>query len=381
MSASIWCYLWDLVDEGINRALDEIQSAGIDAVSVATAYHSVEHWRVRNVRPFVFRERDASLYFVPRGRWFSRLHLRPRVSPLVAKENPLQAVGAKCRERGMSLHSWTVGLHNSYLCRQHPDCAQGNIFGDSSGTSLCPSNPRVREYLVGMLEDLTTNHPIERVELESFTFEGFPHFHSHEKIGIQFGETDRFLLGLCFCRCCRGVARKAGVDVKAAERLVGRILRRTFESGESTRTPLEEFVDKANALRPYLAARERAICSFMAELRKAGRDRLAFMHYTDRWRGGYQMKDIASSFDSVMLLCYGSPAETGRAIARARAEIGERQRIITGFHAFAPVMPDAKTLKAQVATARRSGVRDFNLYNYGIMPRRNLKWVRDALSE
>lgn len=169
----------------------------------------------------------------------------------------------------MSLHSWTVGLHNSYLCRQHPDCAQRNIFGDDSATSLCPSNPHVQKYLVGMLGDLTTNYPIVRVELESFAFEGFPHFHSHEKIGIQFGETDRFLLGLCFCRCCQGVARKWGVDVKAAERLVGNILRRAFESGETTRTPLEEFVDKAKALQPYLAARERTIRSLMADLRKA----------------------------------------------------------------------------------------------------------------
>lgn len=105
------------------------------------------------------------------------------------------------------------------------------------------------------------------------------------------------------------------------------------------------------------------------------------MHYADRWRGSYRLKDIASSFDSVMLLCCGTPAETRRAIARTRAGIGERQRIITGFHAFEPVTPDATTLKAQVATARRSRVRDFNLYNHGIMPRRNLKWVREALSE
>src|ERR1041384_814329 len=136
MATSIWCYLWDLVDEGIDRALDEIQEAGLDGISVATAYHSVEHWRVHDVRPFIFREFDASLYFQPQTKLYGRAGLKPKVSPLALKRNPLKEVAAKCQQRGLHLNSWTVGTHNSYLCRQRPDCAEGNIFGDDSATAL-----------------------------------------------------------------------------------------------------------------------------------------------------------------------------------------------------------------------------------------------------
>lgn len=380
MTTSIWCYLWDLVDEGIDRALDEIQGAGLEGISVATAYHSVEHWRVHNVRPFIFRERDAALYFEPQRATFSRTNLKPRVSALALTGNPLRELSEKCKQRGLALNSWTVGTHNSYLCRLRPDCAEGNIFGDNSATGLCPSNPDVQEYLVALLSDLTANYPIQRVELESFTFEGFPHFHSHEKIGIPFGETDRFLLGLCFCRCCQGVARKSGADVEGAGRLVGDTLIKAFESGKTTKVPLEEFVGKGKVLQPYLAAREWTIRSLMAELRKACRAKLVFMHYLNRWTGGYVLKDIASYFDGVMLLCYSTPQDTRAAIERAKQELGGKTSLVVGFHAYPPVTESLASLRKQADVARSLGVHGINFYNYGIMPRRNLQWVKAVVA-
>jgi len=380
MTTSIWCYLWDLVDEGIDRALDEIQEAGLDGISIATAYHSVEHWRIHNVRPFIFRERDASLYFEPQRVFHRKSGLKPKISPLALKGNPLKRIAAKCEQRGLDLNSWTVGTHNSYLCRQYPDCAEGNIFGDDSATALCPANPQVRDYLVALMEDLSANYPFRTIELESFTFEAYRHFHSHEKIGIPFSETDRFLLGLCFCRCCQGIARKSGVDVEKVGRFVGNTLFKVFDSGKPTRTPLDEFVAHATILHPYLAAREWTIESLMADLRQASKSRLVFMHFADRRVGGYDLAKIARYFDGVMLLCYATPRDTRNAIQATRKQLDRGARLVTGFHAYAPVTPNAETLREQVQAARGLGVTDFNFYNCGIMPRKNLRWVKAALA-
>ena len=43
-NANLWCYVWDLEDEGIDRVVDRLHGeVGATGVSVATSYHSVEH--------------------------------------------------------------------------------------------------------------------------------------------------------------------------------------------------------------------------------------------------------------------------------------------------------------------------------------------------
>jgi hypothetical protein len=236
----------------------------------------------------------------------------------------------------------------------------------------------VRAYFVALLTDLTRNYPFRTVELESFSFEGFPHFHCHEKLGIPFGETDRFLLGLCFCDSCKRRGRRSGADVAAATRFVHRTLERVFASGVPTRQSLDEFVAKAKPLHRYLAAREETMLSLMAELRTACRSRLVFMHFMNRWAGGYQIQKIAGHFDAIMLLCYGTPRQTSEAI---RINLNPETPLHAGFHAYRPVTPDARTLTEQVRAARRLGLTDINFYHYGIMPRANLKWIRAALDD
>jgi hypothetical protein len=103
------------------------------------------------------------------------------------------------------------------------------------------------------------------------------------------------------------------------------------------------------------------------------------MHYVNRWTGGYQLRDIVRYLDGVLLLCYGKPQETKMSIDDTRRQIGAPLPIVAGFHAYPPVTPDAVTLVEQMRTARRLGVRDMNFYNYGIMPRRNLKWIKKTI--
>ena len=43
---NVWCYLWDLVDEGIDGVLDRLKGeAGATGISVATSYYSVDQLR------------------------------------------------------------------------------------------------------------------------------------------------------------------------------------------------------------------------------------------------------------------------------------------------------------------------------------------------
>ena len=50
--STMWAYLWDLVDEGLSDAVRYCrEEIGLDALSVATAYHSYQQMRPHRPGP------------------------------------------------------------------------------------------------------------------------------------------------------------------------------------------------------------------------------------------------------------------------------------------------------------------------------------------
>ena len=58
---------------------------------------------------------------------------------------------------------------------------------------------------------------------------------------------------------------------------------------------------------------------------------------------------------------------------------GEVNRVWVGTCAYPPASPTAETLAANVKAVTELGVRAVSFYNYGIMPKRNLQWVKAAI--
>jgi len=55
------------------------------------------------------------------------------------------------------------------------------------------------------------------------------------------------------------------------------------------------------------------------------------------------------------------------------------ENLIVGLSVFSPFTPTRSVLDRNVERTLRIGVRGFSFYNYGIMPARNLDWVRSAV--
>lgn len=60
---------------------------------------------------------------------------------------------------------------------------------------------------------------------------------------------------------------------------------------------------------------------------------------------------------------------------------GEVNRVWVGVCAYPPASPNAETLIANVEAVAKLGVRAVSFYNYGIMPKRNLQWVKAAIEK
>jgi len=274
--ASLWAYLWDLQEQGVDPALAAMrEGAGVDSVSLATAYHSVQHLRPSASGHRFFTARESALYFAPDRPRYQGIAFQPRVSPLVVGGNPLREVSDRCARRGMRLISWTVMLHSS-LGQNYPDLAVRNVFGDWVHEALCPAQEPVRAYARALVDDLTANYRIAVVEVESLAYPAARHYHGHAKVGIALEPLEEFLLALCFCPACRS-RMAAAADVEGAAAAVRATLEGVFRSGEPTGQPVEEYLHAHPTVEGYVAARREVVTSLVREVKSACRAELAYL--------------------------------------------------------------------------------------------------------
>ncbi|MCZ6680737.1 MAG: hypothetical protein O7E52_26200 [Candidatus Poribacteria bacterium] len=378
---SIWSYVWDVIDEGVDSVISTLKNEiGLNTLSVATSYHSVDHLRVHQ-RENNFYSSQAAIYFQPDRSLYTNTRIEPPVSPLAETVNPLRLISDGCDRHGMKLSSWTVCLHNSQIGRNQPEVAQRDVFGNPCWHALCPANEDVREYMCALVKDLTTNYNFATVELESCDYQGGRHYHGHEKIGIPLGEMDRFLLGLCFCESCRKRGRAAGIDIAALANGVGCELAVSFASGEPIQIGFDELCANVPETRAYLDMRESVVSSLIAEIKAVSKAPISSMAMGTRRHAGYNAEQIREIVDWYEILCYTpSPESLEQSVQNAATLMnGQVDKVWVGVCAYPPASPDAATLAANVKAAADLGVRAVSFYNYGIMPMPNLKWVKTAI--
>jgi hypothetical protein len=379
--SNLWCYLWDLADEGVDEALDRIQSnLGASGISVATCYHSVVQLRPHEeVRPRVFRS-GGGVWFQPEPSHYADTRLKPVAAGWLRSRNPLKQVGEKCRERGLTLNSWTVCCHSSMTVARFPEMACKNVFGDAEATWLCPANADVQAYLRGVAADLSHNYPIDTIELESPHWAGSMHVHEHEKTGPPLRGSVRELLSLCFCESCRQEAGKAGVDVEHVARGVADVLN-GFLKTETPVDPIEELAGKHDDLAKFLEWRTRTIERLIGSIKKACQCRL-LAYGTDRSPAtGYDAGRVRSQVDALMGFAYSPEVSVVEAACKELQDLlgTRREAMAIGLNATHPSSPNAQAIVRTATRAAELGIRQANIYNYGLLTDERLTWVRQAI--
>ncbi|MBI4550780.1 MAG: hypothetical protein HY710_00785 [Candidatus Latescibacteria bacterium] len=378
---TMWSYTWDLIEDGTDETIRRLrQDVGLEAISVATSYHTYEMLCChRPGRKFLWAP-ESAVYFRPQTALYAETPIKPHLSPLARERDSLREVGDRCLAHGLKLVSWTVCLHNSHLATTYPDHAQSSAFGDVYLHALCPSSPAVRTYMIALARDLTTNYPIAAVELESLNFQGYGQSHYHGKYGLRFGPIESFLLSLCFCRHCSARAQARGIDASRLQESA----RQTFNQFCETDTPvnqsLDDYVRSQPELDAYVQLRADTVSSFVRELKAAIATPVYYLFMGDYYIGGIRYGEIAGIADRVEILTYtASPDRVRDGIASTLAHGIRPDQIVAGFQAYYPASPDQATLVHTTQAAFDQGVRGFSFYNYGIMPKKNLDWVNAAI--
>lgn len=381
LHTTLWTYPWDLADEGFEDAVRSIEGAGLNGVSLAAAYHSFEMLRPHLKGRVLLQIPRSAVYFRPDASRYTDTPIKPHVSPLMGDADWYAQAAKAASKAGLDLIAWTVFLHNSHQAGQHPDCAEVACTGDVSTARLCPASPAVRAYAVALAADLA-RYGIALLECESLSYGGFGHTHYHVKHGVELGEGGRFLLSLCFCSACLKAASEAGLDAGAVARSAEKKLREALAAGRPVGAPPAELAGAIPGLDAFVRMREDTVASLLREVRAAAGVPASFILMGAPHSAGLDRERIARIADCVEILSYtADPDRTGAAIAGLLPDLESPGRLVVGLQAYPPASPDAETLRANVRRAVELGVRRLSFYNYGIMPKPNLGWIKTAIEK
>jgi len=212
VSASL--YAWDLHDEGVERALDNLQGmAAVNSVYLLGVMHPERRpfgggvFPHNPVRP-TWTAEDARCYWHPEFARYGRI--KPRLSDhaWLNQTDWLRTLVDAARRRGIK-----VGVENSHALvdkeraeGEFADCASRDLQGEITHVRgwlrpLCPNHPEVREYTTALVSDLIVNYGMDYVMSAIVSFEqGGP---------VQAG---------CFCSSCHRAAQEHGLDLAQVRR-------------------------------------------------------------------------------------------------------------------------------------------------------------------
>lgn len=379
--ANLWCYLWDLVDEGVENVLDRVKGeAGVTGVSVAVGCPTVVQLRPhRGVEPRVFRS-EGGVQFQPNRQGYDATRIRPAVATWLRKSNPLESLAEACAQRGLVLRGWLVCCHSPFTAGRFDFCAVKNVFGDVNPDWLCPANPDVREYLRALVRDLSEQYGFEALEMDSAAFPPAGTTDTCQQVCPELGPVGGWLLGLCFCESCRQMATRDGVDAAAAVRSASVLLEKALASGEPVPGQVEDLLARDLALATYAQWRCRQVQELLGMLREACTCRLLLHRKGNSLSTGSDFRLLASHCDGLIT----APAQPNTddvesGIGAAAEEAGDVSRVEVGVSACSPHCGDSAMLVRAFSRAAAMGVQSFSVANYGLLPLARLGWIKQAV--
>jgi hypothetical protein len=385
LGASMWIYLWDLVDEGYESVLSRLKDQGLTSVSLACAYHAGRFLLPHNPKRNVIFLEDGTVYFNPRLALYG--HVKPRVNSLVREGHDVKELKKHADRMGLETRAWVVCCHNTPLGMKYPEIACRDVFGDRLYHNLCPSNSDVQAYIRGLIQDIAS-YGVSTIELEALQFQGYAHGYHHEREGLTLTTTARFLLGLCFCDSCLQRASNAQVDLHAVQTFTKKTLEEYFTGPPSAaeRYPTIDTLP-SDIFGPFLTWRKAVVVSFVEYLMEAVRGTrckvrpMTSLDPIAQQMVGMDPAGVADVTGGLLALGYVRDGDTLRPLLKQLQSQLRGKEVTIGFQVGLPESGGRTEFLDRVTTARELGITDFNFYNYGLIPLKNLTWINEAMTQ
>ena len=116
-----------------------------------------------------------------------------------------------------------------------------------------------------------------------------------------------------------------------------------------------------------------------------GRTRLYFLSllpHSRSWLFGVDLREITRCCEGVVVCSYDCDERQAEADLReSRRDFEPGAQLMMGVRCFTPEYADGAALQRKLLVAKRQKADGLRLYNYGLIPRERMRWIRAALEE
>lgn len=230
----VHAFPWDLLDAGLDAALDHLKGQiGISGVTVPVVLPAVCQLRTEKFDPVIFQS-VGGLFFEPTAEQYVGTQIKPVAASWKKAKTALPKIAAACAARKLSLRAALHVTTPGQLASKYPQLAAQNLLGSVSATKLCPSHPDVQEWIIRMCTDLSAIEEIDSLLLDDFATGWTEDFIAPP---ILPGPLDLLHVAreFCFCEACHRETSKIGIDLLALQKT----LRTWFVEASNGQRPSE----------------------------------------------------------------------------------------------------------------------------------------------
>lgn len=379
-----------------SEVIPELQASGLTGINLALNYHASRDFILRQ-GPQLEYLADGFHYYQPNLALYPENSLSPASSDHLLNSEMLHSVMDAATANNFDINAWAVFLHNSAIGKKSPETTVTNVYGNRFLSELCPSNPRVRGYVLGLTSDLCARG-IKSLAIESLHFHGARHGEHHERFFLEMSKTSEFLLSLCFCQSCMDGFIRAGGDPLALKGKVIAALKPFLDDKDPwlgitlTKELLAQILGAQ--ILDYLRVREDCVSSLYRDVSKIAHAAQVKTRFVDQsplidgesqnplqlsWMVGIDNNQVRAHVDIYEPLIYrNTPEEVEETAAHYNASVGGE--IVAILRPTYPDNTSAETLLKKVHALKNLGVSEIDFYLLDTMRPRDLQWIRSSLS-
>lgn len=266
MDAFVSAFPWDLLDGGPEAALDRLGGeVGVSGISIWVGVPPVHTVCLHGEGPGISKS-DGGLFFLPSDDAYRGTRLRPILGHFSKSRCPLRVIQNSCRERGLAVRAVVSAARTGLITRRHEELACKNVFGQPSHSTICLQNPDVQHYLIGLVGDMASNAEVRSMVLRDWWIGWAEAFDGSLTSARTLSETEKQLLGICFCESCFQKGENEGADPAAAHRHAKTLLDRSLSFAESPNVTWKSVMAEFPALSAYCDVQRRSLAGLFQRI-------------------------------------------------------------------------------------------------------------------
>jgi len=391
-----FAFAYTFFREPAEKVIPELKSYGFTGINLALNYHGSRDLLLRQ-GPQLEYLADGFHYYKSDASAYEKDAYKPALTDQLPSNELLDSVIKVAAANDFKVNAWAVYMHNSAIGMASPEAAVTNVFGNKFLSELCPINPAVRGYALGLTKDLVSRG-LNGVVAESLHFHGARHGEHHERFFIELSPVSEFLFSLCFCKSCIANYQITGNDAQPLINKVTGLLTEVFKTQDPwlgrqlSKDLLAEVVGPE--ILKYLSAREEKLASLYEEVVKVSKAAGSVFKLVDQaplldmqsanaldnsWQVGIDNQRINKIVDRYEPLIYRPDAEGVSALAQ-----NYLKNTTTGVTAILrPTYPDSTSrdnLEKKVSSLTKLGISEIDFYLLDTMRGSDLASLKSVLN-